>query len=80
MLAKSNRIERRNVRELLARIDGLPLSVKVGVAHPVRVIVTAIGVAQSSKAILGVRAATGVSVADVILVILARVRSEREGV
>ena len=69
-----------NIRELLAGIDGLALAVEVGVAHAVRVVVATVGVAKTGEAVLGVGTAAGIPLADVVLVVLARVRREGERV
>lgn len=69
-----------DLRELLAGIDCQTLAVEVGVAHAVRVVIAAVGVAETGEAIFGVGSATIVGLADVVLVVLASVGSEGKGV
>ena len=68
------------LREFLAGVEGLALSVEVGVAHTVGVVVAAIGVTVTGEAVVGVSAAAATGLADVVGVVLARVRSEGERV
>lgn len=70
-----------NSRELLACIDGeATLAVEIGVAHAVGVVVASVGVALSGEAVLRVGTTAVVGLTDVVLVLSARVRGEREGV
>lgn len=67
-----------DLRELLSGVDSLARSVEVLVAHTVRVVVTTVGVTAAAIAILGVCTATRGSLADVVVVVLARVGSQGE--
>jgi hypothetical protein len=49
------------------------------VTHAVRVVVAAVGVATTGEAVFRVGATASVVLADVVLVVLARVRREGEG-
>lgn len=69
-----------HVREYLAGVDSQALAVEVGVAHAVRVVVTAVGVTLAGEAVLGVGSAAVVSLADVVAVLGAGVRGEGKGV
>ena len=64
------------LREGLSGVDGLALAVEVGVAQPVRVVVAAVCIATTVETVLGVGTTAGVVLADVVVVILAGVRSE----
>jgi hypothetical protein len=68
----------KNSRELLGGVDLLAGAVEVGVAHAVRVVVAAVGVAVTSVAVVRVGAAAVGVGADVEVVVLAGVG--REGV
>ena len=68
------------LRELLAGIDGLALSVEVGDTHAVRVVVATVGIAFSGEAVIRVGTATVVGLADVVVVVRARVGSKSERV
>lgn len=68
------------IRELAVRVDGLALAVEVGVAHAVGIVVTAVGIAETSKTVIGVGTSAGVTLADVVVVVGARMRSEGKGV
>jgi hypothetical protein len=69
-----------NVREFLAGIDRHTLAVEVLVAHAIGVVVASVGIAATGKAILRVSSTASSGLADVILVVLARVRGESIGV
>lgn len=66
----------RDSRELLAGVDRHALAVEIGVAQAVRVVVAAVGVAIAREAVVRVCAAAARRLADVVLVVLARVRRE----
>lgn len=68
------------LRELLGGVDDLAGAVEVGVAHAVWVVVTAVGVAVTSEAVLGVGTAAVWSSADVEIVVLTSVGGQSEGV
>lgn len=63
----------RYLRKLLAGVNSLALAIKVFLSHPVGVVVTTVGVAFASKAILRVGTAARVFLADVVCVLGARV-------
>lgn len=72
-------LELRHDSELFACIDRETFSVKVLITHAVWVVVATIGVAVASKAIVRVCTATARRLADVVLIVLARVRRKRKG-
>lgn len=65
-------------RELLVGVDRLAEAVEVRVAHPVRVVVAAVGVAEAREPIVRVGSAAVVRLADVVLVVLAGMRRQGE--
>lgn len=67
-----------HLRELLAGVHRLSLAIEVLDAHPVGVVVAAVGVAFASKAILRVGTAARVFLAHVVCVFGARVGRQRE--
>ncbi len=69
----------RDSRELAAGVEGLALAIEIWVAHAVGVVVAAVGVAVASEAVVRVCATAARGLADVVLVVLARVGGEREG-
>lgn len=70
----------RHLRELLAGVHRLSLTIEVLDSHSVGVVVAAVGVALASEAILRVGTTARVFLADVICVFGARVRRQRERV
>ena len=62
------------LRELLAGVNGLPLSVEIGDTHAVWVVVATVGVALASEAVVGVGTTAVVGLADMVVVVRARVR------
>lgn len=69
-----------SLRELLGGVELLVLAVEVGVAHAERVVVAAVGVAVAGEAVLRVGTTATVGLADVVVVVLARVRRESKSV
>ncbi len=61
-------------RKLLVCVERLAQAVEVGVTHAVGVVVAAVGVTIASEAVVGVCSTTASRLADVVLVVLARVR------
>lgn len=68
-----------HLRELLVGVDSLAEAVEVRVAHPVRVVVAPVSVAEAGEPVVGVGPTAVVRLADVILVVLAGVGSQGEG-
>ena len=68
------------LREGRASVNGLARAVKVLDTNTEGVVVAAVGVAESSEAVLGVGTTTVGGLADVVLVVLAGVGGESEGV
>lgn len=66
------------LRELLASVNSLSLSVEVLLSHPVGVVVAAVGVALASKAILRVCTAAVVFLADMVCILSTRVGRQCE--
>ena len=69
-----------DLRELLAGVDNLADTIEVGVTHAVGVIIATVGVAETVEAFLGVGTTAGVVLADVVVIVLARVGGKSEGV
>lgn len=67
-------------RKLLARVYRHAFAVEVGVTHSVWVVVAPVGVAKTGKSILRVGTTASVGLANVVVVVLARVRSESKRV
>lgn len=66
--------------ELLARVDGEALAVKIGIAHAIGIIVAAVSVAATCEAVFRVGTTAVGRFANVVLVILASVRRKGKGV